>query len=88
MPNFGSNHPTKKITESPFLAWGLYSLAPNNGESNGKENGKTNGNWDYRVVILGLYRGYIGITENKMETTIVLYGTYLLGWPLKTLEKY
>ena len=23
-----------------------------------------------------------------METTIVLYGIYLLGWPLETLEKY
>ena len=25
-------------------------------------------------VILGLYRGYIGIMEKKMETTIVLRG--------------
>ena len=27
--------------------------------------------WDPRGVIWGLYRGYIGIMEKKMETTIV-----------------
>ena len=46
------------------------------------DNGKENGNYynglyrDYRVytgVILGIYRGYIGIMEKKMETTIVLW---------------
>ena len=26
--------------------------------------------------ILGLYRGYIGIMENQMETTIVYWGIY------------
>ena len=39
------------------------------------DNGKENGNYrDYRVnigVMLGIYWGYIGIMENKMETTIV-----------------
>ena len=34
---------------------------------NGKENGNHHG-------ILGLYRGYIGIMEKKMETTIVYWG--------------
>ena len=28
----------------------------------------------YIRVILGLYRGYIGIMEKKMETTIYMYG--------------
>ena len=35
------------------------------------ENGKENGNYN---SILGLYRGYIGIMEKKMETTIVYWG--------------
>ena len=34
--------------------------------ANGKENGK--------CYILGLYRDYIGITEKKMETTIIEAG--------------
>ena len=33
------------------------------------DTGKENGNYrDYIGVILGLYRGYIGIMEKKMET--------------------
>ena len=28
------------------------------------------------ITILGLYRGYIGIMENKMEATIILLGLY------------
>ena len=30
-------------------------------------NGKSNGNY---YIIIGFYRGYIGITEKKMETTV------------------
>ena len=41
-----------------------------------RDNGKENGNYynalhrDYIGYILGLYLGYIGIMERKMETTI------------------
>ena len=43
------------------------------------ENGKENGNYYnglYIGVMLGLYWGYIGIMEKKMETTIM---GYILG---------
>ena len=35
------------------------------------DNGKENENY---YSILGLYRGYLGIMEKKMETTIVYWG--------------
>ena len=37
------------------------------------DNGKENGNY-YIIMgyLLGLYRGYIGIMEKKMETTIIM----------------
>ena len=35
------------------------------------DSGKENANY---YSILGLYRGYIGIMEKKMETTIVYWG--------------
>ena len=53
-----------------------------NGESHGKANGKSNGTWGYTgslengVYLTGILqglgsRGYMGIVENKMETTIM-----------------
>ena len=38
-----------------------------------RDNGKENGNYylEFRVWGLGLYKGYIGIMEGKMETTIL-----------------
>ena len=51
------------------------------------DNGKENGNYrDYRGyirVILGLYWGYIGIMENKMETTIKGLRCRGLGFKVK-----
>ena len=43
-----------------------------------RDNGKENVNY---YSILGLYMGYIGIMEKKMETTIVYWGYiwFILG---------
>ena len=41
------------------------------------DNGKENGNYYnglYYTLILGVYRGNIGIMEKKIETTIVYWG--------------
>ena len=40
-----------------------------------RDNGKENGNYrnyrDYIGIIYGSYKGYMGIMEKKMETTII-----------------
>ena len=78
------------ITRSPYTPYSIYSRGtiwvlslveglasgqvPNNGESNGKQDGKLHGNWDKIGVILGLYRGYVGLSRGNgkdMETTMV-----------------
>ena len=42
---------------------------------NGKENGRMEATICY-YIITGVYRGYIGIMENEMETTIVSVWVY------------
>ena len=55
-------------------------------EDNGKYNGNYRDHRDYVGFTLGLYqgiyRGYIGITEKKMETIIMDYMGNILGYIL------
>ena len=61
---------------------------PNNGEANGQERGKLRGHWGYPKPLnaegaqlahrmLDTVVEYIGIMENKMETTIMGYIGYI-----------